>query len=71
MLGKHALDAAFGQFFNILSYVCWKRGVFFSKVSKDYTSQICPECGALTGKKDLSIRVESIIVRSIVICYVN
>lgn len=56
MFGKHTLDASFGQFFNILSYVCWKRGVFFAKVNKDYTSQICPECGALTGKKDLSIR---------------
>ncbi|MUL36136.1 RNA-guided endonuclease InsQ/TnpB family protein [Gloeocapsopsis dulcis] len=56
MFGKHTLDASFGQFFNILSYVCWKRGVFFAKVSKDYTSQICPECGALTGKKGLSIR---------------
>lgn len=56
MFGKQTLDASFGQFFDILSYVCWKRGVFFAKVSKDYTSQICPECGALTGKKDLSIR---------------
>jgi putative transposase len=50
MLGKHTLDAAFSQFFNILSYVCWKRGVFFSKVSKDYTSQICPECGYKTHR---------------------
>ena len=32
MFGKHTLDASFGQFFNILSYVCWKRGVFFAKV---------------------------------------
>ncbi|OWY66506.1 transposase [cyanobacterium TDX16] len=56
MFGKHTLDASFGQFFNILSYVCWKRGVFFAKVSKDYTSQICPECGALTGKKELDLR---------------
>ena len=56
VFGKHTLDASFGQFFNILSYVCWKRGVFFAKVSKDYTSQICPECGALTGKKELSVR---------------
>ncbi|URD53804.1 transposase [Chroococcidiopsis sp. CCNUC1] len=56
MFGKHTLDASFGQFFNIISYVCWKRGVFFAKVNKDYTSQICPECNALTGKKDLSNR---------------
>ena len=26
------------------------------KLSKDYTSQICPECGALTGKKELDLR---------------
>lgn len=56
MFGKHTLDASFGQFFDILSFVCWKRGVFFAKVNKDYTSQICPECGALTGKKELGLR---------------
>lgn len=57
LFGKHTLDAAYGQFFNILSYVCWKRGVFFLKVNKDYTSQTCPNCNAVTGKKDLSERV--------------
>jgi putative transposase len=57
MLAKHTLDAGFGQFFNILAYVCWKRDVFFAKVDKDYTSQICPNCGCHTGKKDLSNRV--------------
>ncbi|HAX77142.1 MAG TPA: transposase [Cyanobacteria bacterium UBA11372] len=54
---KHTLDAAYGQFFKILSYVCWKRDVFFLKVDKDYTSQICPNCGTHTGKKDLSERI--------------
>ena len=57
MFGKHTLDAAYGQFFNILSYVCWKRDVFFLKVNKDYTSQTCPNCNAITGKKDLSERI--------------
>ena len=57
LFGKHTLDAAYGQFFNILSYVCWKRDVFFLKVNKDYTSQICPKCGTHTGKKDLSERI--------------
>ncbi len=59
LFGKHTLDAAYGQFFNILSYVCWKRGVYFAKVDKDYTSQICPNCGTQTGKKTLSERVHS------------
>ncbi|MBV9386658.1 MAG: transposase [Chroococcidiopsidaceae cyanobacterium CP_BM_ER_R8_30] len=54
---KHTLDAAYGQFFNILSYICWKRGIFFLKVDKDYTSQTCPNCQTLTGKKDLSVRI--------------
>lgn len=54
---KHTLDAASGQFFHILSYICWKRDVFFLKVSKDFTSQICPDCGTHTGKKDLSERI--------------
>lgn len=39
MLGKHTLDAGFGQFLNILQWVCWKRGVYFAKVNKDYTLQ--------------------------------
>jgi putative transposase len=56
MLGKHMLDAAFGQFRAILKYVCWKRGKFWSEVDARGTSQECPECGAEV-KKDLSIRV--------------
>uniref|UniRef100_UPI00262EB225 transposase n=1 Tax=Crocosphaera sp. TaxID=2729996 RepID=UPI00262EB225 len=47
----------FGQFFNILAYVCWKRDVYFLKVDKDYTSQICPNCNTQTGKKSLSNRI--------------
>jgi putative transposase len=57
MLGKHTLDAGFGQFFNILSWVCWKTDTYFAKVDKNYTSQICPNCGCHTGKKTLDIRV--------------
>ncbi|MBD6620782.1 transposase [Komarekiella sp. 'clone 1'] len=56
MLGKHMLDAAFGQFRSITQYVCWKRGKFFGEVDAKGTSQECPECGNEV-KKDLSIRV--------------
>ncbi len=56
MLGKHTLDAAFGQFVNILKWVAWKRDVFVAEVDKNYTSQICPNCGSQTGKKLLSER---------------
>ncbi|MEG4320323.1 MULTISPECIES: transposase [unclassified Microcoleus] len=59
MLGKHTLDAGFGQFVSILEWVCWKRGVYFAKVNKDYTSQVCPNCDSHTGKKDLSDRLHS------------
>ena len=59
MLGKHTLDAGFGQFINILQWVCWKRGVYFAKVDKDYTSQVCPQCDTHTGKKELSVRIHS------------
>ena len=44
MFCKHTLDAGFGQFVQILQWVCWKRGVYFNKVDKDYTSQVCPQC---------------------------
>jgi putative transposase len=64
MFGKHILNAGFGQFLKILEWVCWKRSVYFAKVDKDYTrlrdatlSQVCPQCDAHTGKKDLKDRV--------------
>jgi putative transposase len=56
MLGKHMLDAAFGQFRSITQYVCWKRGKFFAEVDARGTSQTCPECRARVSK-DLSVRV--------------
>ncbi len=56
MLGKHTKDASFGQFVTILNWVAWKRDVFVAKVDKNYTSQICPNCGFHTGKKLLSER---------------
>ena len=55
MLGKHCLDAGWGSFLNILSHVCWKRGVYFAKVEAKGTSQTCPSCQTV-GKKDLSER---------------
>ncbi|MBF2013826.1 MAG: transposase [Rivularia sp. T60_A2020_040] len=57
MLGKHCLDAGFGQFFNILEQTCFKRGVFFQKVDARKTSQICPNCQHETGKKVLAERI--------------
>lgn len=57
MLAKHCLDAAWGSFLEILKWVCWKRGVYFAKVDPNGTSQTCPQCGAHTGKKELSERV--------------
>ena len=56
-LAKQMLDAGFGQFRDLLSWVCWKRGKYFAQVDHKYTSQICPECGIHTGKKELSERV--------------
>ncbi len=41
----------------ILKWVAWKRGVYFAKVDPNGTSQTCPQCGAHTGKKELSQRV--------------
>ncbi len=59
LFGKQSLDMGLGQFFNILEYVCLKTDTYFDKVDKNYTSQICPNCGTHTGKKDLSVRVHS------------
>ncbi len=57
MFCKHTLDAGFGQFVSILQWVCCQRGVYFGKVNKDYTSQVCPQCDTHTGKKDLKDRI--------------
>lgn len=56
MLAKHCLDAGWGQFLQILEYVCWKRGVYFARVDARCTSQTCPSCGTHTGKKTLAER---------------
>jgi hypothetical protein len=54
MLARHCLDPAWGSFLETLKWVCWKRGVYFAKVDPNGTSQICPQCGTHTGKKELS-----------------
>ncbi len=59
MLRKHTLDAGFGQFLNILEFVCWKRGVYFERIDPNLSSQTCPRCQTITGKKELSERVHS------------
>lgn len=59
MLCKHTLDASFGQFVEILSWVSWKRGVYFAKVDPNGTSPICLNCRTHTGKKLLSERTHS------------
>ncbi len=57
ILSSSSADAGFGQFVNILEWVCWKTDTYFAKVDKDGTSQICPNCGAHTGKKTLDVRI--------------
>jgi putative transposase len=59
LFAKQSLDMGLGQFFNILEYVCSKTDTYFAKVDNNYTSQICPNCGTHTGKKDLSVRVHN------------
>jgi putative transposase len=59
ILRKHSLDFGFGGFIDILEQVCQKRQVYLCKVNKDFTSQTCPSCGTLTGKKKLSQRIHS------------
>jgi putative transposase len=44
MLGKHTIDASFGQMRTILEYVARKRDVFVGRVDHRGTSQTCPNC---------------------------
>ncbi|MGK7945500.1 MAG: RNA-guided endonuclease InsQ/TnpB family protein, partial [Microcystaceae cyanobacterium] len=55
-LGKHSLDAGFGQFRTILRHVCRKRGKFFAEVDHRGTSQTCPNCRTQV-RKTLADRV--------------
>ncbi|NET87471.1 MAG: transposase [Kamptonema sp. SIO1D9] len=57
-LGKHTIDAGFGQFRSILKFVGKKRGVFVGEVDHRGTSQTCPNC-RITARKELSDRVHS------------
>lgn len=56
MLGKHTIDASFGQFRTILEYVAKKRDVFVGRVDHRGTSQTCPNCRTEV-RKDLSVRL--------------
>ena len=57
-LGKHTLDAGFGQFRDILKYVCKIRGKYFGLVDHRGTSQTCPNCRAEV-RKTLVLRVHN------------
>lgn len=50
MLRKDCIDASFGQFLDLLEWVCWKRGAFFIRVNPNGTSQTCPNCSATVSK---------------------
>ncbi|WP_342597525.1 transposase [Cyanobacterium aponinum UTEX 3222] len=56
-LSKSSADFAFGQFVNILEWVCFRTDTYFEKVDYRYTSQECPECGVMTGRKYFQERV--------------
>lgn len=55
-LGKHTIDASFGQLRSILEYVATKRNVFVGRVDHRGTSQTCPNCRCVV-RKDLSVRL--------------
>ncbi|MDJ0571974.1 MAG: transposase [Pleurocapsa sp. MO_192.B19] len=55
ILGKHTIDASFGQFRTILEYVAKKRDVFVGRVDHRGTSQTCSNCRSQV-RKELSDR---------------
>ncbi len=57
-LGKHTIDAAFGQFRQILKYVGKKRNVFVDEVDHRGSSQTCPNC-RIEVRKELEDRMHS------------
>ncbi len=57
-LGKHTVDAGFGQFRSILKYVGKRRNVFVAEVDHRGSSQTCPNC-RIEVKKELEDRIHS------------
>jgi putative transposase len=57
-LGKHTLDAGFGQFRDILKYVGKVRGKYFGLVNHRGTSQTCPNCRSYV-RKTLADRIHA------------
>lgn len=57
-LGKHTIDAGFGQFRSILKYVGWMRGKFVAEVDHKGSSQVCPNCRTEV-RKELKDRIHS------------
>jgi putative transposase len=55
MLGKHTIDASFGQFRTILEYIGKTRNVFVGRIDHRGTSQTCPNCRC-EARKELSDR---------------
>jgi putative transposase len=58
MLAKSVNDAGWGQFLQYLNYKAVNAGSRVVEVDARYTSQICPNCGAI-AKKELSVRWHS------------
>ncbi|HHP7230876.1 MAG TPA: RNA-guided endonuclease InsQ/TnpB family protein [Xenococcaceae cyanobacterium] len=57
LFAKQSLDSGIGSFINeILPFIAWKRGKYYLKVDKNFTSQTCPNCRLHTGKKMLKER---------------
>ena len=55
--GRKVNDLAFGEFVEILTYVCHKRGVVLHQVERYYpSSKTCSRCGAVNEKLTLSDR---------------
>ena len=57
-LGKHTVDASFGQFRQILKYVGKRREVFVAEVNHRGSSQTCPNC-RIEVRKELEDRIHS------------
>ncbi len=57
-LGKHTVDAGFGQFRQILKYVAKRRNVFVAEVDHRGSSQTCPNC-RIEVRKELEDRIHS------------
>jgi putative transposase len=53
-MAKSVLDAGWSSFRNMLRYKAMRHGVEYAEVSEAYSTQVCSDCGSVSGPKGIA-----------------